>query len=453
MARAVSVMPAPVAATIAVLGSAAAALSILGLILPTIISGVLALKSAFLVMKIAALASWAAVTLPVAAVVAGIGLVIGAGILLMKNWDNVSDVARIVFTFVVNAVSGLVNKVIDGVNLIIKAINFITPSTIPPLQNWEVDAEAIFDKFDSKVTEIMASAEKAYEGFLSTVKTVFTGVEEASRDMTSQIDADMMMMEASLHEVRKEVFNTNAVFGDFSDQLVGMDGVADESSEALANLANVMRGYEDRAKAAADATDDSLKRQRTAITDFRGFLARPAPGLFEKLTKELEGFGFGKKLAGIGVETKGLSLDQLIPLLSTERMQTMGMSLKQMERVGEIVRRRSQLSQTRARSAFAEGARQRELFGGTLSASTLDILGMNKDFTLPFGTNMTIAGGGGGSAFANSGRTPMNAPMNVTLQVQGDVNGMDDLDAHIKKTVKEAAQEGGFHGVLGLEGA
>ena len=447
MARAVSVMPGPVAATIAVVAGLAGGLAILGLVLPTIISGVLALKSAFLVMKVAAISTWASVLAPALPVIAVIAGIVGAGILLMKNWDAVSDVARVVFTFVLNAVEKLANGVIGGINTIIRAINSVTPATIPELKKWEIDAEGIFDSFDAKVTGIMESAEDAYEGFLSTVKHVFTGVEKASADMTAQIDADMMQVEGSLYEVREAVFNTSAVFGDFSDQLVGMDGVADESSEALANLANVMRGYEERAEAAADATEDSVDRQWAAITDFRGKLAAPAPGAFERLTKELEGFGLGKKLAGIGVETQGLSIDQLIPLLSTERMQTMGMSLKQMERVGEIVRRRSQLSQTRARSAFGEGARQREIFGGTLSASTLDILGMNKDFTLPFGTNMTIAGGGGGT-LANSGLTPMNAPMNVTLQVQGDVYGMDDLDSHIKKTVKEAAQEGGFHGVL-----
>jgi hypothetical protein len=455
VARAMSTMPGPVARVVAVVTALAGGLAVLGLLLPPLISLVLGMKTAFIAMKVAALSTWASILLPALPVIAIIGGIVMAGVLLMKNWDSISGVAKKVFTFVLNAVENLGNGVIGAINTIIGAVNkvltFLKQDTIQTLDTWEIDAEGIFEKFDSGVKGIIENTEKTIGGILDTVKFVATGVKKEWADMQSHMDADFMQVEASI--MQKEALKTIDVFAGLSHEIAGMDGVADESKEAMRGLTNVMHGYEERAASSADATEESLDRQWAAITDFRGKLARPAPGLFEKLTKELEGFGFGKRLAGIGVETKGLSLDQLIPLLSTERMQTMGMSLKQMERVGEIVRRRSQLSQTRARSAFAEGARQRELFGGTLSASTLDILGMNKDFTLPFGTNMTIAGGGGGSAFANSGRTPMNAPMNVTLQVQGDVNGMDDLDAHIKKTVKEAAQEGGFHGVLGLEGA
>jgi TP901 family phage tail tape measure protein len=83
----------------------------------------------------------AAIGLPVIAAVAAIGLLIAAGVKLYQNWDKIKAFGTTVWNAIADAVRRNINGMIDGINLLIRAINKIPGVNIKEIGKLELSAE------------------------------------------------------------------------------------------------------------------------------------------------------------------------------------------------------------------------------------------------------------------------------------------------------------------------
>ena len=72
---------------------------------------------------------------PIGLVVVAIAGLIAVGVLLWKNWDKISSVAKIVWAGVVKTVENAVNGVINAINAMIRLINKVPGINIPEIGN------------------------------------------------------------------------------------------------------------------------------------------------------------------------------------------------------------------------------------------------------------------------------------------------------------------------------
>ena len=381
MVRGFTVLPGPVGTVVAVIGVLAGGLAVLGLVLPPLITLFKSMKAIMMAVRTAALLSWGAVLSPAVLVVAGIAAVVIAGILLLKNWDKISGVARTVFTFVLEKIQEMANGAIFAINILIKGINaileFLGKDTIQELKRWEFDANEIFDKLETGITGFIESTEQK----IGELKEEVLG---AGDSFTEMADKAMGAGSTLSDEFRKA--GDEATF------------MGEAMMQASASGSDAIVSVGDKATFMGDAMMQAGASDASAIESLTALAKVPTPKL-----GELDPWG--------GMKDEFDELEQLKAGMSTATTGLPGPLLG----VGDP---------------------------GGLSLPT----GYT---TKPVGGLVSGISGMGATKpmFATSGGYTVN------LYVQGDVYGMDDLDSHIKKTVKEAFQEGGFHGVPALTGS
>lgn len=80
---------------------------------------------------------------PVGLAVVAIGLAIAAGVLLYKNWDKISAVAKTVWAGVVKTVENAVNGVINAINAMIRLANKVPGINIPETGNVSFGSKSV----------------------------------------------------------------------------------------------------------------------------------------------------------------------------------------------------------------------------------------------------------------------------------------------------------------------
>lgn len=76
---------------------------------------------------------------PIGLIITGIGLLIGAGVLLVQNWDTVSQFFSDSWVKISNFFKSGANEIIVAVNKIIQGINDLTGTSIPKLSEFQID--------------------------------------------------------------------------------------------------------------------------------------------------------------------------------------------------------------------------------------------------------------------------------------------------------------------------